>query len=254
MIRWGRSKSIPVIALTALAGVALAAAPALATPIGPGAFGVAQVFESFEGQTVGPNVRLGLGASLLEPGSVSAYTFTSGVMLTSPIPNPGFASQGAFIHDFALGADVTNNWGGARVVNDAGDIPFGTAYLGAFHPSGGTASIELSFASDQDRVGAYVTGATGATLQLDVYDASGALLESSSIGTVDLPLWSSNFLGIENSGGIRRVVFSGTDFGIDGLTFERSSIPIPEPGTFSTLTLGLLGIAVFRRGIGARRS
>jgi len=99
-----------------------------------------------------------------------------------------------------------------------------------------------------------VTGATGATLRIDVCDASGALLESSSIGTVGLPLWSSNFLGIENFGGIRRVVFSGTDFGIDGPTFEGSSVPIPEPGTFSALALGLLGIAVFRRGIGARRS
>jgi hypothetical protein len=254
MQRRSPSKSIPALALAAFAGIALAAAPALATPIGPGAFGPAQVFESFEGHTVGPNIRLGLGASLLEPGTVSAFTFASGVTLTSPIPNPGFANQGAFIHDFALGADVNNNWGGTRVVNDASDIPFGTAYLGAFHPSGGTASIEFSFASDQDRVGAYVTGAIGATLQLDVYDASGTLLESSSIGTVDLPLWSSNFLGIENFGGIRRVVISGTDFGIDGLTFEQGTVPIPEPGTFSELALGLFGIAAFRRRRGARRS
>jgi hypothetical protein len=249
-----RSKTIPMFALAALAAVALAAAPALATPIGPGAFGPAQVFESFEAVTEGPNVRLGLGASLLEPGTVSAYTFVSGVMLTSPIPNPGFANQGAFIHDFALGADVNNNWGGSRVVNDASDIPFGTAYLGIFHPSGGMTSVEFTFASDQLRVGAYLTGATGATLQLDVYDAAGTLLESGSIGTVDLPLWSSNFLGIENAGGIRRVVFSGTDMGIDGLTFEGSAIPIPEPGSCSELGLGLLGIAVFRRGSGRRRS
>ena len=143
---------------------------------------------------------------------------------------------------------MSNNWGGARVVNDASDIAFGTAYLGVFHPSGGTASVEFTFASDQDRVGAYVTGATGATIQLDVYDASGTLLESSSLGTVDLPLWSSNFLGIENSGGIRRVVFSGTDFGVDALTFEHDSVPIPETSPLSALALGLLGIAVVRRG------
>ena len=231
---------------------ALASGPALATSIGPGAFGAGKVVESFEGLKPGPNITLALGVSLLAPGTVSAFSFASGVALTSPIPNPGVFSDGAFVHDFSLGSDVTNNWGGTRVLNGAtsSNIPFGTAYIGAFDPGAGTASIEFTFASDMARVGAYVTGVTGGTVMMKVYSASGTLLESGSISTVDLPQWRSNFLGIQNLAGIRRVVFSGPDFGLDGLTFEASAIVVPELGTLPSLAFGLaglLGIAVIGR-------
>jgi hypothetical protein len=228
---------LPILALAALAG-----APALATPITPSAFQGGQSVESFEGLAVGPNVTIGLGQSLLQPGMVSAFTFASGVVLSSPIPNPGVFNEGAFVHDFALGADVQNGWGGARIVNDAGDVPFGTAYLGAFDPGAGTASVELSFATGMDRVGAYFSGATGTTLRLDVYGAGGALLESRTMNTVALAQWPTNFLGIENLAGIRRIVFTGRDFGIDGLTFEPSPIAVPEPGTLPAFALGLVGL------------
>ncbi|HXK23280.1 MAG TPA: hypothetical protein VMS55_11455 [Myxococcota bacterium] len=241
-----RSQTAPLsrmIGTVACAAIAIGSLPARASQIGPGAFGSGLLVESFEGLAVGPDVRLGLGASLLEPGTVAPYTFASGVTLTGPIPNPGYSNQGAFVHDFALGADVTNNWGGTRVVNDATDIPFGSAYLGAYN-AGGTASIELTFSSDMARVGAYVTGATGALLQIDVYDSSNVLLESGTLGTVDLAQWSSNFLGIENAGGIRRVVFSGPDFGLDGLTFEAGTVPAPEPAPAFLLACGLMILAM----------
>jgi len=243
---------LPVAALAlALAG------PASATSIGPGAFGSGKVVESFEGLTPGANVSLALGASLLAPGTTSAFTFASGVALTSPIPNPGVFNDGAFVHDFALGSDVTNNWGGTRVLNGAtsSNIPFGKAYIGAFDQGTLTASIAFTFASPVDKVGAYVTGAVGTTVTMSVYSASGALLESGSIATVDLAQWSSNFLGIQNSAGIKRVVFSGRDFGLDGLTWEPV-VAVPELATLPSFgfgLLGLLGIAVFGRERGEAR-
>jgi len=232
----------------------LTGGPAWATSIGPGAFGPTQMVESFEGHTATEaNMTLALGVSLLSPGTTSAFNFAGGVSLTSPIPNPGVFNDGAFIHDFALGGDVTNNWGGTRVLNAASSayIPFGKAYLGAFDGGAGNASIEFTFAADMDRVGAYITGVTGSTVTMSVYSASGTLLETGSIGTVDLPLWSTNFLGIENLAGIRRVVFSGPDFGLDGLTFEPHPLAVPELGTLPSLAFGLaglLGIAVLGRG------
>lgn len=228
---------LPILALAALAG-----APALATPITPSAFQGGQSVESFEGVAVGPNATIGLGQSLLQPGTVSAFTFASGVTLTSPVPNPGVFNEGAFVHDFARGADVTNNWGGNGVVDGASDVPFGTAYLGAFDPGAGTASIELTFPVLMGRVGAYFTGASATTLRLDVYGAGGGLLESRTMNTVAVGQWATSFLGIENPSGIGRIVFTGRDFGIDGLTFEQSPIAVPEPGTLHAFALGLVGL------------
>jgi hypothetical protein len=213
-----------------------------ATPITPGAFGAFAIVESFEGLTPGANLALGLGQSLLEPGTVSAFVFGSGVQLSSPVPNPGFANSGPFVHDLALGTDVQNNWGGSRVVNDAGDVPFGSAYLGAFHPGTGTVSVAFEFDTLQQRVGAYVTGVTGMDVQLAVYGDGATLLETLTLGTVDLNGWPANFLGLEQLTGIRTVVFSGRDFGIDGLTFEASPLVVPEPGTLSAFALGLFGL------------
>jgi hypothetical protein len=224
---------------------------ASATPIAPSAFGPLAQFESFEEAMPGANVALGLGASLLEPGAIDVYQFATGVWLTSPIPNPGYDAGGAFVHDFALGSDVQNNWGAGRVVNDAGDVPFGTAYLGAYDPGAGTASIELTFSAAMDRVGAYVTGARNTTVRIDVYDRNGVLLESGSVGTVDLGSWDVSFLGRENLAGIKRVVFSGRDFGIDGLTYEPHPVSVPEPGTLQTVSfglIGLIGLAALGRG------
>jgi hypothetical protein len=225
-----------ILALVLLAG------PAAATSIGPSAFGSGAIMESFEGLTPGPNITLAYGQSIMTPGTTSAFAFASGVVLTSPVPNPGLFNDGPFVHDFALATDIQNNWGPGRVLSNASQVPFGSAYLGAFDSSNGTASITLTFPSAMDRVGAYVTGATGTTVQLSVYDGSGTLLESSSINTVALSSWGTNFLGIENLAGIRSVVFSGSDFGIDGLTFEPDPMTVPEPSTLQALLFGLLGL------------
>lgn len=214
-----------------------------ATPIASSAFGGATVIESFEAVPLGPNIRIGMGVSLLEPGTVSAFSFASGVTLTAPVPNPGVLNRGAFVHDLARGTDVQNNWGATGVVNDPTDVPFGDAYLGAFHPTGaGTASFTLSFATPMDRVGAFFTGAAASTVTMRVYDASGTLLETVSGSTVTLAGWNTNFLGIQRPEQISRVTFTGTDFGIDGLHFENDLLLVPEPSTLPAMALGLLGL------------
>lgn len=238
-------------ALLALAALALlAAAPASAIPIGASAFGASQVVESFEGLVAGPNISLGLGASLLQPGTVSSFAFASGVVLTSPVPNPGVFNEGAFVHDFALATDVTNNWGTNGTVSSAANVPMGSAYMGAF-ASAGSATIEFSFATPKDRVGAYVTGVNGTTVTMRVYDSSGVLLETVSAATVSVANWGTNFIGIERPNQIARLVLSATDFGLDGLTFESDLLLVPEPSTLTSLAMGLAGmwgLAVLGRG------
>jgi len=224
-----------------IAAAFFAAAPAVATSITPAAFTSYKVIESFEGVATGPNVNIGLGASLLQPGIVSAFTFASGVTLSAPIPNPGVFNAGPFIQDFARGADVQNNWGATGTVKAATDVPFGMAYLGAFTGSG-TTTVAFTFATPQDRVGAYVEGAAGSTITMRTYDGSGTLLDTIVGSPVSLAAWSGNFVGSQVPNRISRVTFTGLDFGIDALTFEDNPLLVPEPSTASSVLLGLLGL------------
>ncbi|MEZ4279834.1 MAG: PEP-CTERM sorting domain-containing protein [Myxococcota bacterium] len=244
--RVARVGFVAALATTAFAG------SAAALSIAPTAFTGTQTVESFEGIVLGANVGASPFANILEPGTVGAYTFASGVTLSAPVPNPGTLNNGVFVHDFALPAGASNNWGANGAVSSAANVPFGTAYLGAFDGlTGGTSpvSIRLTFGTDVLRVGAYATGASGLPqpLRMDAYDAAGILLESVTLGTVPVANWGSNFFGIERAEGIRSVVFSGADFGIDGLTFEGAVTPVPEPGTALLVGLGLAALGAGRR-------
>jgi hypothetical protein len=223
---------------------------AAATSITPSAFGSGAILESFEGVVVGPNVRQSPYANIVEPGLLGSYAFGSGVTLTSPVPNPGTLSNGAFVHDFSLPPGASNGWGANGSVSSALDVPFGTAYLGLFdniHGATVPVSFTLDFSSDVLRAGAYVTGAAGSTVRIDVYGALGNLLESAQVATVPVAAWKTNFLGIESASGIRRLVFTGVDFGIDGLTFEAAPVAVPEPSPLVFLFAGLIGLSAAGR-------
>jgi hypothetical protein len=237
--------------ITGLLAWSLLPLSAAAIPITPSAFDSSAIVEGFEGVVVGPNVAQSAFTNIVEPGIVASYTFASGATLIAPVPNPGTLSNGVFVHDFSLPMGASNNWGANGSVASALDVPFSTAYLAAFDNIGGATvptSFTLDFGSDMLLVGAYVTGAAGATVLMTAYDAFGGVLESLQVNTVPVPAWGTNFLGIGNASGIRRVVFSGVDFGIDGLTFQAGgTLPVPEPSTSGLLIAGLVGLSLAGR-------
>jgi len=247
--RWAGLSSILVLVLSASAANAFS--------IGPGAFVSAQPAETFEGLTIGPNVGQ---ASLLPsypnlpgivlPAIAAPYVFASGVSVGDAGVNPGLESNGYFVHDFSISTGSQNSWGANGVLNSAAQVPFSDAYLGAFdNVSGGTTpvSVELALPAAARRVGAYVTGAAGATVTMQAFDALGGLLESHTVATVPVASWGGNFLGLERSEGIHRVVFSGVDFAVAGLSFEDPPVPVPEPHTALLVGLGLALTALERK-------
>ena len=229
------------IGLTLLVSFSAASA-SLAVSIAPSAFTGAQAVENFESITAGVNVGASAYANIVLPGTTGDYTFASGITLRGP--NPGLFAAGAFVHDAAL-AGASNNWGTNGSVNNGAQVPdpwgsSSTAYLGAFSNTG-SAIIDIAFTSDMSRAGAWVAGAAGSTITVEAYDASNQLLESLTIASPSVAAWGTSFIGLARSEGIRRLVFRGADFGLDGLTFEAAS-SVAEPSVASLSAAGLLGL------------
>lgn len=223
---------------------------AQAFQINSSAFGSGAVVESFEGLSVGPNLDNPFGGYLV-PGVNSPFTFASGVTLTGPIPSN---LNNVIVGDFSLGgADF--GLGGNGSIGSAGDVPDGIAYLGINSDSNRN-SIEFTFASDILRVGGFVTGATYSgspannIITLSAFDALNNLLETVSVSGVDVSNWGANFLGLENSGGIRKITINGDFTVLDKLTFEAGATQaVPEPAS----VLGLLALGALGMGKGLKR-
>jgi hypothetical protein len=227
-------------AVVAVSG-ALLAGGAGAAPITPADFTGAQLVENFEGIAAGPNVATSAFANILLPGSTGAYTFASGVTLAGP--NPGLFASGAFLHD-AGAAGATNDWGANGSVGSAAAVPDpwgmpSSTYLGVF--GAGSVMLEITFAADMHRVGAWVAGYAGTTITIETYDATNTLLETLTVPAPTVAAWGGSFLGLERAEGIRRVVFRGSDFGIDGLTFDPTPLAVPEP-QLALVLLAALGV------------
>jgi PEP-CTERM motif len=223
---------------------------AQAFQINSSAFGSGAVVESFEGLSVGPNVIGNPFLGYLYPGVNSPFTFASGVTLTGPIPN---SLSGVLVGDFSLGVaffSLDSN----GFIGSASNVPDGTAYLGSINLSN-QGSIEFTFASDILRVGGFVTDTLGSfpgnnIITLSAFDALNNLLETVSISGVNVSNWGSNFLGLENSGGIRKITINGDFTVLDKLTFEAAATqPVPEPAS----VLGLVALGVLGVGKGLKR-
>jgi hypothetical protein len=223
-------------------GIALLAAHAGAVPISPSGFQTYSI-ESFEHLTAGPDVGRQLGFDgVYLPGYGGSYTFGSGITLIGP--NVDVFPGDAFVHDFSSGSPPPNNWGANGLVDGPEDVFSGDAYLAVFEAGTNEAAIDLRFSSPQARVGAFVTGDAGTTITLEVYGVGDVLLETVTTAAVPIDQWIDNFLGVERSEGIVRMVFRGHDFGIDALLFDDTvSQAIPEPRSALLLALGLLSLA-----------
>jgi hypothetical protein len=230
----------------ALGIVLLLAGRAGAVPISPAAF-QSWTLESFENLVPGPDVGQQLGFDgVYLPGYGGSYTFASGVTLIGP--NVDVFPGDAFVHDFSSGSPPPNNWGANGVVDGPEDVLVGNAYLAVFEAGTNEAAIDLRFSSPQARVGAFVTGDAGTSITLEVYGVGDVLLETVTTSAVPLGQWIDNFLGIERTEGIVRIVFRGHDFGIDGLLFDDTVIQaVPEPRSGLLVGLGLALLAAGRR-------
>jgi len=185
------------------------------------------IVESFEGLVADPNNNpqsSGLGE--FSPGTVSTFTFGSGISLTEPIPNPGEGSNGVVVGDWSQGS--ANFALGSNGSITAGDqIPSGTSFLFVDAVASSSGPVGFTFPSDVGAVGAYVTADGGANITLKAFDSSGNLLETATIPSVARTLWTAKdpraFIGLKDPN-IHRVEFSG-DFMVLDLLQTRPLLP-----------------------------
>ena len=238
--------SVPRVFLSAGLALALFCTGAQGIPIGPG-FVTWDGFESFEGLSPGSNIVAvsGFPGAYL-PGFSTAFTFGSGLVLESPIPNTT-AFPGVVVIDYAVSGAPDFGLGGNGTVTGA-VVPDGTAFLGLNGFASEIPYIEFALPELERAVGAYVTGVPG-SVTLSVYDASRALIESHSVSTVNASLWDTNFIGIYASG-IAYARLSGDFEVIDAFSFTT----VPEPASLALFALGGAALVACSRRRRQRRA
>jgi hypothetical protein len=198
-----------------------------ALSIGRSGFSAAAKVEGFEGIVNGTNLAI-----------QTPYIFPSGVSLTGPVPS----ISGTF-GPYIVGDGFFGLLGGQ-------DVPDGAAYLGQAAPDNRTGPLVFTFPTPVYRAGAYICIAVppstpNASVIMEALNSAGQVLESATISDISPAEWSSDFVGIQNSGMIAQLEFVGDESGvlrIDDLTFE-----VPEPSSLAILTSGLFLLSQRRR-------
>ncbi len=206
---------------------------AAADQVGIDAFERSAIVEGFENVVLGPNVGLySEQFDFLVPGVKTSFTFSSGIMLTDPIPNP---IPPAGEDEIGTATVIPNS----RFLN----VPEGFAYM-AFDGDSDEGQIKFTLPVDAIRVGAFVAVAdTESSIRIRVFDGLDRELEKIVVPGSSLSAWSTSFLGIQNSGGIRSVEFEGDFLRLDALQF----VAVPEPKDIQLLFGLLFGLGLASR-------
>lgn len=212
-------------------------------------FGTGTVTEGFEGITPGStNTSTLYNGSWFNINVTPPYDFGNGVKVSAP-PAVPFTNDnaGPYIHDFTYEAGTTDQLSSNGTI---GAAPFGNAYMGVWRDQNNS-PFNVIFKFDQvvTRAGAYFTGCPegeSGTYYLKALDASGNVLESYTISTVNVSNWATNFVGIERLSGFQQLEFVNPTFGqtvLDNVKFQ----PVPIPGALVLLGAGMVRLVVYRR-------
>jgi hypothetical protein len=188
---------------------------------------MAVTLESFEGLKATanspPSFQFG-DDGYFQPGFLSLYTFKSGLKLIEPVPNDNDDNGEALVGEFDTGLEP--RWGledNGRI-NSEGDLPHGSAFIGANKEIDGTLTFGFPKAvytveAFVDAVRDDVAGSRG-LITATAYDASGSVITASRILSVAKEDWDENLISVHSKKPIAKIVFTGDFLVLDALTFD----------------------------------
>lgn len=179
----------------------------------------------------------------------------SGYASEAPVPSVGslsFEAVNVYGNIGAPGSILTpaitdvDNWGAAALSNSpTGDYP--TTEQLAILFNGGASDVSFTF----DNEGGDVPAGTRGDTQLNVYGSSGLLYSSdlgnnseyeNGFGTVNVTGSGITEIVLDNNAGAD----NSWEFGVQSVTYSGAS-DTPEPGTFTLLGSGLVGVVTMLR-------